>query len=227
MKEGRWKSRARLKRPVLISLLHPTVRPDIWHECCQNWYSNCDNPNNVEYVLVPEQSKFPMRFKPNIPFSQKVVEWNTHQATLVGGNNCAAEVSHGTVLVGIADRYFSAPHWDTLLLGVLGDRVNSETVVWAHQNTRDPELMVHAILTRPYYMKLGHIYSPEYTDWYADNEFHEVAARDGVILDARDQLRFNKVNTFGDEFEKQYELSGEKSRDTYLRRKSAGFPKGT
>jgi hypothetical protein len=150
--------------------------------------------------------------------------------TLVGAHNCAAEVSHGDVLVIIADKYFSAPHWDTDLLEVLGEKLNSDAVVWANQTltypngTIDKGHMVHVILTRSYYQKKGYVFHPDYTDWYADNEFHDVAAGEGIIIDARTKLRFRKLQEM-DEFENRYVRNGEASRMIYERRRANGFPK--
>lgn len=232
MKESRWTVRPRLKRPETISLLHPTVRPDNWYECCQNWYRNCDCPEYVEYVLVPERSRFPENFKPDIPFNHHIVQWNTHAASIVGGLNCAAEVSSGKVFVNLSDRYFSAPHWDTDLRHVLANKMDTEVVVWASQNqvyvdnaNVVPTHMVHAIMTKSYYQKWGYVLNPEYTDWYVDNELHEVSERDGVLLDARGTLFFKKVIHM-DEFEQQYARDASKSKAIYDRRKAAGFPRG-
>jgi hypothetical protein len=216
----------RLKRDPKISILHPTARPELWGSCCHSWFDNCDHPEDVEYVLVPERSRFATLDNLHIPFPKQIITYNTYKENLVGANNRAAECSHGDILVCVADRYMSSPHWDTLLLQVLEARVGTEAVVWAHQNARDEDLMVHAILTRPYYRRLGYVYNPAYTDWFADNEFQEVAQKDGVIIDARHILKFNKTVPINDELENQYERHGDISKAVYEGRKAAGFPRG-
>lgn len=215
----------------MISLLHPTVRPDQWEAGCQDWFKNCDYPENVEYVLVPEKSRFSESFKPSIPFENHTVKWNTYTSSLVGGFNCAAEASRGDVLILTSDKYFSAPHWDTDLLRVLGRRLNTDAVVWAsqtqtaHYGIREPETMVHAIITRIHYKKYGYVFHPDYSNWYADYELQFVAERDNVLIDARDTLKFRKT-VDRDEFELAYAKTGEASCAIFNRRKDAGYPNG-
>ena len=212
----------------MISLLHPTVRPHAWENAAQAWYARCDNPDGVEYILVPEQSRFIESLyglKMKVPFGHSVVEWNTHAANEGGCFNCAAELSTGDVLVTMADDLTPPEHWDTTLLRVLGDKINGEAAVWGASGdaSLDSWTIVHPILTRAYYEKLGYIFWHEYNAHYLDVEFHEVAARNGVIIDAREALKFVHKNFDNDEFHKQHADHHEEDRIVFERRKAGGF----
>jgi hypothetical protein len=140
----------------MISLLHPTIRPHAWENAAQAWYERCDNPDGVEYILVPEQSRFLeslTTLSEMTPFEENTVGWNTHAANEGGCFNCAAELSTGDVLVTMADDLTPPEHWDTTLLRVLGDKINGEAAVWAASGdaSLDSWTIVHPILTRAYY----------------------------------------------------------------------------
>ena len=181
----------------LISLLHPTVRPKAWKVTANNWLQSCDHPENVEYVLVPERVQFPNLNDLKTPFERQVIAYNENRASTVGGSNYAAQVSHGKILFVIADDFYSAPHWDTDLLRLLNGKLDQEAVVWASTGISnfDENFISLPILTRPYYQRLGnYVFWPEYTSYYADVEFHEVAKLNKVeMIDARNILKFSHI----------------------------------
>ena len=211
----------------LISLLHPTIRPYAWKAAAQDWHRNCDHPENVEYVLVTEKERFPSLADLGIPFEHQVAEHNKKEATLVQAFNYASEICHGKVLVTIADDFFSAPHWDTSLLNLLNGKLDNEAVVWANTDmiSLDSHTIVFPILTRAYFERSGrYIFWPEYTAYYSDLEFHDVAKLNGVeIIDARNTLRFRHVRG-GDEDYKKNAATGPASGALYHKRKAEGFP---
>lgn len=221
----------------LISLLHPTIRPDKWRRAMESWAKACDHPEDVEYVLVPEQTAFAN--KPSLDasgFGHVKVEYNRDVASLVGATNYAAKISTGKILFMVADDFYAAPHWDTDLLKLLraSGTLDREAVVWAntHMPSLDDHTIVFPILTRAYYERSGsYIFWPEYTAFYSDVEFNDVAILNGVeIIDARKILLFKHYrggidgSYHDDEAYKKGSATGAASGDLYYRRKAAGFP---
>ena len=229
-------------QPV-ISLLHPTVRPGRWLEVCKLWYTTADTPENVEYVLIPEKGKVELPKPAELPFKHVVLQYNEGRPCLVDAFNQAGRVSHGDVLVVVADDFLPAPHWDTDLIRVLGDRLHTEAAVWAStKSLNDANFILHPILTRMYFNRYGRIFWPEYIAWCADTEFSDVAHLDGVVIDAREVLKFN--HTHGPRDPKLFDATytkmedemkdpvwarhtrqGEEAMKLYYARKAAGFPR--
>jgi hypothetical protein len=214
-----------------ISLLHTTIRPQKWVLACQAWYDCCDKPDRVEYVLTPEKTDAEWFFA--IPFKHHVIEWNNGRPCAVDGFNYAAKLSHGQVLVIVADDFFPPPHWDSQLLGVLGRKASKEAVVWVStKGENDSRFITLPILTRKYYERYGYVLWPEYQSWYSDCEFTEVAQRDGVIIDARKTLNFDHrypwrpdLRQAPDEINLRQNNQGAEAELLYEKRKSAGFPR--
>jgi hypothetical protein len=94
-----------------------------------------------------------------------------------------------------------------------------------------PELMTIQILARGRFERFGYVFHPRYTGMYADNEFSEVAHRDGVVIDAR-YLVFQHHHPYFDPGvpnDRWYELANAPSeyslgRAVYVARKACGFP---
>ena len=220
---------------LLISILHPTVRPSAWKTSADNWFRNCDRPENVEYVLVTEKAEFPSLDNLGIPFQNQIAAHNQNSATAIGGFNYAAQISHGKVMITTGDDFYSAPHWDTDLLKVLEGKLDQEVVVQANTDIPgfDDNFISLPILTRAYLLRCGnYIFWPEYTSYYADVEFTEVAKLNGVeIINARNVLRFRHIRggldgSFQyDEAYKKNVQTGEFCGALFSKRQAAGFPR--
>jgi hypothetical protein len=166
----------------LFSLCHPTLRfPDGWRKACQEWYDLADNPEDCEYILCTEQTVELQRS--NVPWKhfKKISNHNRH--TAVTAFNTAGAVATGKVLITLADDWFPTPHWDTELLKLLPD-LSAEAAVWVSTGG-DNSIMTFNIVTRAYYERYNRMFYPEYWGMYADNDFTDVARRDGVIVDAK------------------------------------------
>ena len=183
----------------LFSLLHPTVRPNAWRMAADNWLKNCDHPDAVEYVLVPEQSAFAL--KPLLDagpsgFGYTKTEYNGFAASTVGGSNYAASLASGKIFITLADDFYSTPHWDTIILGLLDGKLDQEVVVWPDTGIGgfDDHFISLPILTKAYYDRVGYLFWHEYSSYYADADFTEEAVKNGVeIIKARDTLKLHHV----------------------------------
>lgn len=217
----------------LISLLHTTCRQGSWSNPVQSWYDNADNPDQVEYVLVPESSRFESPVNIKLPFKHQVVEFNKGRDCPVDGWNQAARISHGKVMVLTADDLFATPHWDTKLLEVLGNRLDVEAVVWPDADPNDTQrtdVISHPIMTRKYHDRYGFFFWPEYENWGCEVELAAVAKRDGVLIDARDALKLEHraPNWTGEPKDKdnlRIEKLYAKSKDLLEQRGIEGYPR--
>lgn len=220
---------------LLISLLHPTVRPEFWRYIALEWQRTCDRPEFVEYVLVPERKFFPgLPNAASTLFQHSVIQFNEEAASTVGGYNFAARISHGKVLVTIADDFYPAKHWDTDILDLLRDKMNQEIVIQV--DTGMPQFDDHfiplPILTRKYYERSNYIFWPEYTSYYADADFTGMAKAEKIeIINARDTLKFRHVQGgrggqfSNDKYYKRNGTNAEFSGNLYNKRLAAGFPR--
>jgi len=219
------------KPQPLISIVHTTCRQGKWEEACRAWYENADNPDQIEYVLVPEPGRFESPLNLQIPFEQQVIAFNKGRACPVDGWNQAAKLAHGKVLVLGADDLFPALHWDTQLLETLGSKIDGEAVVWV--GTADPNdsaMITHPIITKKYHDRYGFFWWPEYENWCAEVELTEVAVRDGVVLDARQVIRFDHkapglVGKPKDADNQKIERWYPQARKLLDRRRAEGFPR--
>jgi len=113
--------------------------------------------------------------------------------------NAAAKVAVGDVLVQLSDDWIPCYGWDTAILAEIGDTSRSAVLAVSDGNRTD-SLLCMAILTRARLERQegGTLFSPEYLSVYSDNEFSHRAWRDGVVIDARERLKFRHVHPYFD-----------------------------
>ena len=129
-----------------FSLCHTTARlPDGWRKAAQDWRDKCDNPGDVEHILVTDEP-----FRPeSLPFADTKLVVNKGRRCAVDGWNTSAAHSTGKFLITVADDWFPCEHWDTELLKRIPD-LDGEYVVEIDAGG-DPGLLTFSLLTRPYY----------------------------------------------------------------------------
>jgi hypothetical protein len=170
----------------LFSLCHPTLRfPEGWRKACQEWFDLADNPEDCEYILCTEQTVELQRS--SVPWKHFKKVSNHGRNTAVSAWNTSAEVSIGKFIITVADDFSPCPHWDTELLKVIPN-LDEQWVVEVATGG-DDSILTHQMLTRAYYQRYGRLFYPEYWGMFADNDFTDVARRDGVVINAR-QLMF-------------------------------------
>jgi len=171
-----------------FSLCHATARlPNGWRAAYDCWKANCDDWSRVEYILcvdTADKDKWP-----DFSDTSIVMAENTGRQCAVDAWNQAARASTGKVLISAADDCFPPPHWDTELLAVIPD-LDGQYAVDVKSGTSPGDddwalWMLHSIITRAYYERIGNFFYPEYFGMYADLDFGEMAHRDGVVVNAR------------------------------------------
>jgi hypothetical protein len=178
-----------------FSLLHITARlPDGWRAAWLDWSRKCANPSKVEYILVVDErdrmkginvDPSPVLDEPGF---QITVGLNIGRPCTVDAWNTAARMAHGNILVVVADDWFPCDWWDDAIRRAIPD-VTKEVCVWPAGEKATAGLMICPILTRAYYERPGRgghpngeLFYPEYISVGNDDDFTEVALRDGVVV---------------------------------------------
>lgn len=174
-----------------FSLIHTTARvPDGWKAAASSWFKNCDNPQDVEYILcVDAPCSYPEMATQLPPFGKVDFILNNGRPCPVDGWNAAAAASTGKFIITVADDWYPCDHWDTQLQLVIPDMDEEYVLDLNTTQFRKDDLLTFSCLTRKYYERYGYVFYPEYLGLYADDEFTSQAHRDGVVIKAR-QLYF-------------------------------------
>jgi hypothetical protein len=188
---------------VKFSILHSSARPDKWRTVYDAWIAAADNPPDVQYVLVVDRrwgfEELPdfVRAYGGIPTKHEdLAIWNTGRRCYVDGVNIAAAYATGDIFIVIADDQFPCEHWDTEIEKAItqwhtpGVDIGGDYCVVVEVSTQTPaehdrKILVMPILSRGRYKKYGYVLYPAYESMYADNDFREMADRDGAVYDAR------------------------------------------
>lgn len=194
---------------MLISVIHPTARvrasesfPMGWRESMLDWFSKCDRPDRVEYVVSVHASRWAEFWAGSLgpvvfpDWGRVVVVRNLGTDANISQVNAAAAATSGKLIVGTMDDLFPPEGWDTLLAeavapeGLAAAPDSLEVVL--HCSTggpRDWEPLINAGgMTRARYNRFGYIAYPGYESMYADDELTAVAYRDRVVIQCPDIL---------------------------------------
>jgi hypothetical protein len=175
-----------------FSLLHATARlPDGWKPAWLDWSRKCVNKREVEYILVTDSRDANKGVNLTPPEGCCIpVEWilNMGRPCTVDAWNTAARMSTGHILVVVADDWFPCDCWDEALRRAIPD-MTKEVCVWPAGEVATAGLMICPILTRAYYARPGRgghpngeLFYPDYISVGSDDDFTEVALRDGVVV---------------------------------------------
>lgn len=189
----------------LFSVLHTSARPDKWREIYQAWIKAAYRPEDVEYVLCVDQrwgftvedisaSKWEYRLS-NGTWGENLNRsvFNRDRRCYVDGVNTAARSSSGQILVVNADDQWPMQGWDSALYqAVLGSGrgLSQEFVVGVSTGTPDEHdrggnpIIVMPVLSRARYVRLGYVFYTDYESMFADNDLHDHAVHDGVLIQA-------------------------------------------
>lgn len=196
------------KHRPLFSILHTSARPDKWREIYDAWISAAARPEDVEYVLCMDErwgfvNNETIRswemLRPNL----NRITWNTDRRCYVDGVNKAAKESTGQILIVNADDQYPMPDWDTALWQTIlssNSYISAtslpvrEFVIEVSTGTPDEHdrggnpIIVMPVLSRARYQRLGYVFFPDYESMFSDNDLHDHAAQDGVIIQAHHLL---------------------------------------
>lgn len=151
------------------------------------WFDRADHPDEIEYVLVTDHPGF---MPGPIPFLNFRLGVNHGRKCAVDGWNQAARMATGKFLISLSDDVFAPEHWDSEILKAIPD-LDAEYVLDVNTGGHH-DILTFSMLTRKYletltreYGYAGGFFYPEYLGMRADNEFTDIAWRDGVVVNAR------------------------------------------
>jgi hypothetical protein len=191
----------------------------------QQWLANCDNPDQVEHIVVTHEPFFHM--PPVFPRTRFLV--NRIKGS-VPSWNYGATFADGAFFIGMADDLLSCPHWDSRLMEFPPDLDSAYVIEVDHADCSN--LLTHIFCSRDYYKRFRYMHHPDYVHLMADVEFTDVARASGLLVNKRHltfphlnpekgtiawEPRYHRVRNEASEYEQAKAL--------YARRKAAGFPK--
>lgn len=177
-----------------ISLLHATRgRAAMAYKAQHKWLTLAADPDSIEHIFAIDSD------------DESGIALACQNAVIVppGGGcvrawNMAAAKSSGAVLVQMSDDFTPPLHWDQLILDRIGD-LSASSVLAVSDGHRTDDLLCMAILTRARYNQQGFMFHPDFevAAMYSDNYFTYRAAKDGVIIEARDLIFEHAHPAFG------------------------------
>ena len=195
-----------IRNGAKISLLHATRgRPAQAWRCRMNWLRAADNPGAIEHIFGLDADDYASAPLATV---RNVVNQPMMGDGPVGAWNACAAVSSGQILVQLSDDWEPVQGWDTAILSAIGD-TSKPAVLAVSDGHRKDDLLCMAILTRARYNQQRHLFHRQFFSMYSDHWFSQCAFRDGVVIDARDKIRFEHLHpAFGKgEMDEIYERS--------------------
>jgi len=169
-----------------ITLCHATRgRPDKAAITRTKWIQSASNPGGIDHIFGIDSDDDESLHKLGM-YRHVVVP---HRGGCVAAWNACCASAYGDILIQLSDDWEPAQGWDDLV----ADRMptNKPAVLAVSDGHRKDDLLCMAILNRARYEQQGSVmFAPCYKSVYSDNEFTARAYRDGVVIDARDTIRF-------------------------------------
>lgn len=165
----------------LISVLHPTIRPDRAIEIRAEWLERASEPIMVEWVFAVRED-VPMEGAVVVPKSPDGL------STYTAGTNLAAENSHGHILFVIADDFHGPRGWDAWMRESLGPHLKEPrllTIIDHPSRQTGFDLCCFPVITRKMYERNGWVYYPGYRHVYGDEELSLRTRKAGERVDVK------------------------------------------
>lgn len=176
-----------------ISLLHATRGRSSRAVACRDlWLNAAKCPAQIEHIFAVDADD-----TESCSMSRQFNSAISNGKSCVAAWNMAASRANGDLLVQLSDDWIPCANWDEKLLSlVIGrDLATEEIVIAINDGHRKDDLLCMAILSRGRYKAQGNeVFSPEYESVFSDNEFSHRAFKDGIVVDAREKIKFEHVH---------------------------------
>jgi len=221
---------------VKFSIVHPTARlhedfQHPWWKACASAADNCDNPSDVEYILVVHQSRRDMlnglaQFS---KFGRFAVVTNYGRDCLVDQSNAGVAAASGEIILGNQDDMRYPPHWDSDIRKLIADTSQLVCVQANTEGARRDLLCIPTIATRALVYAIGAA-SPEYDGMYSDDEWSAKARSMGVVIQSDLRFEHHHFTQGKSDIDSVYAQENaatayETGRRVFLARQAAGFPR--
>lgn len=137
----------------------------------------------------------------------------------------------GVVLLISDDTWCRRAGWDQMIRdNMLKYYPNTDGCLWFHDGTKQREICTISCIGRRYYDRFGYIYHPSFSSFFCDNEFTEIAQRDGKIVFIDQPLATHEHPAWGrgmkqDALYTRNDRFWQQDKVNYEKRKAEGFPK--
>jgi len=220
---------------VKFSIIHPTAR--VTREFASPWWiaagcawTGCDNPAEVEYILVVHHSRMgPVLEGGTFGFGRFTVVTNYGRDCLVDQCNAGQLAASGEIVIGNQDDMRFPEHWDTEILKLLPDTSIPMCVQARTDGSRKDLLTIPTIATRVLVEQIG-LMSTDYESMFSDDEWsikaHKFA---GIVPSTLYFQHLHPVNKTA-ESDAVYDLENRQEAynvgwETFQKRKTLGFPR--
>jgi hypothetical protein len=165
---------------ILVSVLHPTIRPVTALGVKNEWVGRASRPELVEWIFAVRED-VQMESAVVVPKNQDGL------STYTSGTNLAALHSHGDILFVMADDFHGPKGWDTWIRESLAPYLNQSrllTLIDHPSRQKSFDLCCFPVLTRRMYELNGWVYYPGYRHLYGDEELSVRTRKAGERVDA-------------------------------------------
>lgn len=181
-----------------ISIIHPSRgRTSLAFRCWDEWTSNANNKQNIEYILSCDIDDkdlvgyYGIQKRCNTKIS---VQSNNN---VVQAMNSGAKLATGEVIVGVSDDFGCFQGWDDFILRNIDPEKEEALSINDGLQPETTLIMTLPIITKKLYDRLGYIYNPKYLGMMADNDLAERCAAMGVLKTNRSKVFMHNWRTNG------------------------------
>ena len=151
------------------------------------WINAASDPTRIEHIFAVDSDDLV-----SVEMAKQFVSVTSPAKSCVTAWNLAAAKAQGDILVQLSDDWVPCMGWDEHLMQAAAGRDprTDQFVIAPSDGSRKDDLLCMAILSRARYEKQGHLFFEGYESVFSDNEFTHRAHKDGIVIDARERLRF-------------------------------------
>lgn len=166
-----------------ISLVHPSRgRVEQALAAAREWAAKRSGAHEIEHILSVDTDDPAREAYVRMARDAGLIIVVHPNRTMIQAANAGARHATGQLLIVVSDDFGCPERWDESLAGLVSGRDEAAVQVGDGIGSR---IMTLPVLTRAYYKRLGYVYFPGYRSMFADDDLTAVAARDGVLIDAR------------------------------------------
>lgn len=225
-----------------FTIIHPTARVSPegfklwWFEAQSAAMAACDQPSNVEYLVVVHHSRAAQFWSGLAGCNGAPHKWGRFTVIVNRGRDCLVDQSNaahiamqGEIIVGNQDDMRFPEHWDSEICKLVPDASQLACVQAKTTGPRKDLLTVPTIATYALCQAIGPI-SPEYDGMYSDDEWSLKARQFGKVIQS--DLYFQHMHPAWGPYPAD-EIHAKENREeayrigraVFERRKALGFPR--
>ena len=172
---------------VLVSVLHPTRRPQRALSVRSDWMAKSADPSAIEWIFgVDEGGPDDPGLQPRVTVPPPTWDVRREGGTFCLAMNLLAKASTGQILFQMADDWSGPAGWDKWIRDSLGDVLHLPRLLTIVDHPSRPKGFDHCCfpcITRPMPERNGWFYWPEYRHVFTDTDLSDRTRKDGERVD--------------------------------------------